>query len=92
MIEELKKKYVATFEDKTKRLSHALEVSDLQVLSTLIHQLAGSSGSYGFITLSEQCLKVEQILLESMKITAHCSEQLEKIIKMMEQIRLENNK
>ena len=92
MIEELKRKYVASFEDKTKRLSDALEVSDIQVLSTLIHQLAGSSGSYGFNSLSEQCLKVEHMLLEGMTINSEVKQQIQTILKMMEQINLEQQK
>lgn len=59
------KQYRASFPDKARTLEAALKSGDLAALTTLIHRLAGSSGSYGFETLSELCQNTEnQIQLE----------------------------
>ena len=65
MFEELKKNYLASFDDKIYNIEQALENANFQVLSTLIHQLVGSSGSYGLIELSEHCSLIEQQLQTS---------------------------
>ncbi|WP_425462167.1 Hpt domain-containing protein [Marinicella litoralis] len=59
----MKQNYLSSFTDKINKIENALESSDIQVLSTLIHQLIGSSGSYGFTTISTLCIEIEAQLL-----------------------------
>ena len=56
MFEELKKNYLASFDDKIYNIEQALENANFQVLS---------SGSYGMIELSEHCSLIEQQLQTS---------------------------
>jgi HPt (histidine-containing phosphotransfer) domain-containing protein len=69
LFEQLKQKYLSSFEDKMKLIENALESSDVQVLSNLIHQIAGSSGSYGLTELSEHCLMIEEKLIADADFT-----------------------
>ncbi len=85
MIEALRKKYLASFEDKSIRIKSALESSDIQVLSTLIHQLAGSSGSYGFSELSDQCLELEQMIIDGKSLTGEVKQAVDNLLTKMEQ-------
>ena len=90
MIEALKQKYLASFEEKILRIKSALESSDSQVLSTLIHQLAGSSGSYGFTELSELCIEIEQLIIEQQVLDAKLSSRIESLLAMMKKIQQDN--
>jgi HPt (histidine-containing phosphotransfer) domain-containing protein len=63
MIEALRKQYLASFEDKISRMEQALAGNDRPVLTQLIHQLAGSSGSYGFADMASLCADIEEQLL-----------------------------
>lgn len=67
-LEQLRIKYLSTFEDKYLKIKKALDEKDHATLSYLIHQLAGSSGSYGFQRISDACSNLEQELLKEPSI------------------------
>lgn len=87
LFEDLKRKYLASFEEKVKHIKGALESQDLQVLSTAIHQLAGSSGSYGFTALSELCLKIEQLLSDEADFKTQIEPEIRTLITDMNELR-----
>ena len=59
-ISALRRKYLAGFPEKIRSLREAIARGDCNSLARLIHQLAGSSGSYGFNKLSQCCLGLEE--------------------------------
>ena len=63
MEEVLRAKYRASFKDKVKQIESALADNNRQVLIQKVHQLAGSSGSYGFNELAECCAEIEEVLM-----------------------------
>ena len=83
MFETLKKNYLSTFEDKISQIEAALENSDFQVLFTLIHQLAGSSGSYGYTALSEHCSVTEALLMSGFESNSSIKPAIIKLLAMM---------
>lgn len=62
MFKQLKQKYLLSFDEKISSINQALESDDAQALSVLIHQMAGSSGSYGFDDISSLCIEIEDIM------------------------------
>ena len=62
MFEQLKQNYLASFEVKIEQLKNALENQDAQALTVSVHQLAGSSGSYGFDVISALCSEIETLV------------------------------
>lgn len=52
----------------------------------MIHQLAGSSGSYGFTNLSDLCLKIEQMIIDKKDYGHEIKPAIEQLVTMMEQI------
>ncbi|MEZ5473353.1 MAG: Hpt domain-containing protein [Marinicella sp.] len=91
MFEELKKKYIASFEEKIHRMEQALEQKDVQVLATLVHQIAGSSGSYGLTELSDFCLIIEQKILNKEDYDSDIQPEINNLIKKLQQIHLRLN-
>jgi len=53
---------LASFEAKIVHLQQALEGQDAQALILAVHQLAGSSGSYGFDSIAELCSEIETLV------------------------------
>jgi HPt (histidine-containing phosphotransfer) domain-containing protein len=83
MIEELKKNYLASFDAKISKIEQALESRDFQVLASLIHQLVGSSGSYGFTEVSEHCSSIELKLLSSTDSKNDITPSIDKLLVLM---------
>ncbi len=69
MFEQLKHKYVSSFDEKVAQLQQALATQDSQALTVLIHQMAGSSGSYGFNEISLCCQEIEELLHDDDQLT-----------------------
>lgn len=63
-LEQLKRKYQKTFPQKLVNLKLAREKEGFDELHSLLHKLAGSSGSYGFMALSLLCSDVVACLDE----------------------------
>ncbi|MBL4659877.1 MAG: Hpt domain-containing protein [Alcanivoracaceae bacterium] len=59
---EIKKIYIATFAQKQMDLNAAWDDKDVTLLQSLLHKLAGSSGSYGFDDISLLCHKIMGLL------------------------------
>ncbi|WP_179952300.1 Hpt domain-containing protein [Marinicella rhabdoformis] len=81
--EQLKAKYLSTFDDKCLAIKKALNDNNHSALYQVIHQLNGSAGSYGFDAISEHCLKLENRLGDCQAIDStveHLSVQLIEII------------
>ena len=53
--EQLKKRYIFSFEQKKTDLNSAWNENNIRNLESLLHKLAGSSGSYEFNHLSQLC-------------------------------------
>ena len=82
MFEQLKKQFLASFEAKSAHLEQALEQQDLETLTVSIHQLAGSSGSFGCDDISELCIEIESMIHdESTASTTH--KKIHELIKLM---------
>ena len=82
MLEQLKQQFLASFEVKIAHLKQALENQDSQALTIAVHQLAGSSGSYGFEQISELCCDIES-LVHDHSIDAMVQEQTQQLIKLL---------
>jgi len=80
---------LSSFGDKISGIEDALESSDIQVLSTLIHQLIGSSGSYGFLEITQQCTKIENQILQSPVINSNLRSEINHLTHLMGQQKLE---
>ena len=88
MFEQLKIQFLASFENKMEILKNALEQQDAQALTVSVHQLAGSSGSYGFDAISELCSEIESLVHVNNVIDSSTQEKTQQLIKMMtEQIK-----
>lgn len=83
MFEQLKQKYVSSFDEKKTHLKQALATQDSQALTALVHQLAGSSGSYGFDEISECCQEIEEMLHENEQLTQKVSQKTTQLIHLM---------
>lgn len=83
MFEQLKKQYINSFDTKVKNLKQALEDENLQALTFLVHQLAGSSGSYGLVDISELCSNIESMLLNQTEINATVDKKVRLLIELM---------
>lgn len=66
--EQLKLKYLSSFDDKYLSIKKALSDNDHSALYFIIHQLAGSAGSYGFDEISTVCSALENHLDEKKSI------------------------
>lgn len=87
MFTELKQKYIDSFEDKINQIERALELSDTQALATLIHQIAGSSGSYGFNELSENCLTLEEKMISGADFETELKPDVQSLVQTMQKIK-----
>ena len=58
-------KYLASFDAKYSNIKKALHDENHEALLFIVHQLAGSAGSYGFDDISECCLTLEHQLQQS---------------------------
>ncbi len=84
MFEQLKQKYVASFDEKVTFIKQALESNDTQALTVLVHQMVGSSGSYGFDGICSLCAEIESMILESNHINKEISQKTTELITAME--------
>jgi HPt (histidine-containing phosphotransfer) domain-containing protein len=82
----LRKKYLGSFPDKIRALREARQREDCDTVINLLHQLAGSSGSYGFSELSEQCLALEKEVICSQDNLQKAKQMLEVILAEMQAI------
>ena len=58
----IKQKYIGTFAQKQQDLIGAWDDKDISLLQSLLHKLAGSSGSYGYDEISLLCHKIMELL------------------------------
>ena len=63
--EQLKLQYLVTFDAKYASIKKALHDENHAALLFVVHQLAGSAGSYGFDDISACCLTLEKQLQQS---------------------------
>ena len=89
MFEQLKQNFLASFESKIRHLEKALVEQDVQALSVSIHQLAGSSASYGFDDVSQLCGDIETLVEDSL-IGANAQEKILQLIQLMRSTAKEN--
>ncbi len=85
MLEQLKQKFLSSFEEKISTLETALERQDVQALTVQVHQLAGSSGSYGFAEISAMCSEIEMLAQEQEDMSALLVNKSHELIKLLEQ-------
>jgi len=83
LFEQLKQQFLSSFELKIAHLKNALENQDTQALTVAVHQLAGSSGSYGFDAISELCSEIESMVHDDDSINSITQEKTHQLIKMM---------
>ncbi len=83
MFEQLKQNFLASFRVKIEQLRNALENQDAQALTVSVHQLAGSSGSYGFDAISELCSEIE-FLVHDHSIDSKIKAKTQQLISLME--------
>lgn len=57
---ELVEMFVCELPERIAALEQACEQQDLQTLATLSHQLKGAAGGYGFPTITDAAMEVEQ--------------------------------
>lgn len=86
MDEVLRQKYRASFTDKVNQLNTALAENNRQVLMQKVHQLAGSSGSYGFDELATCCAHIEEQLMNSDHADTQLHDLLQPLLEMMTQL------
>ena len=79
--EQLKKHYISSFEQKKVDLDGAWQEKDIGRLESLLHKLAGSSGSYEFNHLSQLCRQSMECINESFEIVD--KEQFESYLKAL---------
>lgn len=84
MYEALKQKYVASFKAKSEQINQALGCADIQALTVLVHQMAGSSGSYGFTQISALCMQIEEQILNDHEITPSVNEQCRQLLELLD--------
>ncbi|VAW44608.1 hypothetical protein MNBD_GAMMA02-1646 [hydrothermal vent metagenome] len=83
MFEQLKQQFLASFEAKIENLKNALENQDAQALTVSVHQLAGSSGSYGYDAISELCSVIETLVHDNDSIDSTTQEKTHLLISLM---------
>ncbi len=86
--EQLKQEYIASFQDKIARIKLALEDNDSQALRFIIHQLAGSSGSYGFSRILVRCLEIEDLTVDHPPIDETLRDKTQQLLDLMQQTRI----
>ncbi|MEZ5472896.1 MAG: Hpt domain-containing protein [Marinicella sp.] len=91
MFEELKRNTSPLLRRKSIVWNKRLEQKDVQVLATLVHQIAGSSGSYGLTELSDFCLIIEQKILNKEDYDSDIQPEINNLIKKLQQIHLRLN-
>jgi len=82
----LRKRYLGSFPDKIAALRQARAAEDCDTVVNLLHQLAGSSGSYGFPELSRMCLALEEEVICAGDKLDKAKEMLEEVLALMERI------
>ena len=87
----LRKRYLGSFPDKIAALRTARAAEDCDTVINLLHQLAGSSGSYGFPELSRLCLALEEEVICSQDNLDKAKEMLEDVLALMETIYREHS-
>ena len=83
MFEQLKQQFLDSFEAKIENLKNALENQDAQALTVSVHQLAGSSGSYGYDGISELCSVIETLVHDDDSIDSTTQEKTQLLISLM---------
>ncbi|MCX7552988.1 Hpt domain-containing protein [Marinicella sp. S1101] len=83
MYEALKQKYVASFTTKSEQINQALGCSDIQALTVLVHQMAGSSGSYGFDQISALCIQIEDLILKTHNINPAVEQKCQQLLTLL---------
>jgi HPt (histidine-containing phosphotransfer) domain-containing protein len=61
--EQIKTKYILSFEQKQKDLQKAWKEKDIEQLLHLLHKLSGSSGGYGYPRISQTCQIIKEHLI-----------------------------
>ncbi len=85
MLEQLQQKYLASFADKIVALKTALEQDDVQALNVQLHQLAGSSGSYGYAKISELCTTLTVLRKPGALATPTITAKTTQLVSLLEQ-------
>jgi len=74
---------LSSFNEKIVNIESALKVNDFERLSTLIHQLSGSSGSYGFNEIHTHSSDIEKLLLLPAPDVIDLDTKIQKLIAIM---------
>ncbi|MCF6300365.1 MAG: Hpt domain-containing protein [Proteobacteria bacterium] len=69
--EQLKRRYISSFEQKQTDIKNVWNEKNVKELESLLHKLAGSSGSYEFHHLSLLCRQTLDCINENSEIVAH---------------------
>lgn len=85
MFEQLKRQFLASFAAKIDSLKAALESQNTQALTVQVHQLCGSSGSYGFDHIANLCADIESEAIDLNRINESMIDKTEQLIDLMEQ-------
>jgi len=82
---QLKQQFVSSFAEKADALQLALEQTNVQALTVKLHQLAGSSGSYGFDELAEICAGLESMTQNTTELNSQIKAQTVQLIQLLRQ-------
>ncbi|GEM_PF-2874304 len=82
----LQRKYLDSFPEKMATLRAARAREDCDTVIALLHQLAGSSGSYGFPELSRRCLALEEEIICAKESLVRAKSMLEELLELMQAI------
>lgn len=91
MFEQLKHQFLASFDTKIAALEHALETQNAQALTAFTHQLAGSSGSYGFDDISALAIQIESLTQHQTSLDINSQEKTQQLIQLMKQVKQQNS-
>jgi HPt (histidine-containing phosphotransfer) domain-containing protein len=60
---ELLEEFVSTLSDRITSITTAIQAGEHATLRTLVHQLKGAGGGYGYPTISERAADAERLLI-----------------------------
>ncbi|WP_223789677.1 Hpt domain-containing protein [Marinicella meishanensis] len=83
--EQLQQQFVASFEAKATALEQALAENNVQALTVKLHQLAGSSGSYGFADMAQLCADIETMAQQATDLNPAITSHTQRLIQLLRQ-------
>jgi len=77
--------FVAGLPGEVRKMTDLLERNDLAALRTVVHQLGGASGGYGFAVLTEPAVRVEESIAAGKALDSVTAE-IESLIEVIRRI------